>query len=91
MACFPVLPGSRRAETTGFRYDKEERLHQFTWPVWERPLALECIRVLVAHPELCKEKPSHRKLLPLGVSNVFRTTRVTKGKGQVSFTIANAL
>jgi hypothetical protein len=91
MACFPVVPGSRRAETTGFRYDKEERLHQFTWPVWERPLTLECVRVLVAHPELSKEKPNHRRLLPLGVSSVFRTTRVTKGKGQVSFTIAKAL
>jgi hypothetical protein len=91
MACFPLMPGSRRAETTGFRYDKEERQHQFTWPVWECPLTLESVRVLVAHPELTEEKPSHRKLLPLGVSGVFRTTRVTKAKGQVSFSIAQAL
>jgi hypothetical protein len=88
MACFPLIPGSRRAETTGFRYNKEEGRHQFTWPVWECPLTLESVRVLVAHPELTEEKPSQRKLLSLGVSNVFRTTRVTKGKGQVSFTIA---
>jgi hypothetical protein len=91
MACFPLMPGSRHAETTGFRYDKEEGRHQFTWPVWECPLTLESVRVLVAHPELTEEKPSHQKLLPLGVSYVFRTTRVTKGKGQVSFTIAQAV
>jgi len=91
MACFPLIPSSRRAETTGFRYNKEEGRHQFTWPVWECPLTLESVRVLVAHPELTEEKPSHQKLLPLGVNNVFRTTRVTKGKGQVSFTIAQAL
>lgn len=91
MACFPLIPGSRRAETTGFRYDKEENRHEFTWPVWECPLTLESIRVLVAHPELTKERPSCQKLIPLGVSNVFRSTRVTKGKGQVSFTIAQAL
>lgn len=91
MACFPVIPGSRRAETTGFRYDKEVRRHQFTWPIWDCPLTLESVRVLVAHSELAEGKPSHRKLLSLGVSSVFRTTRVTKDKGQVSFTIANAV
>jgi len=91
MSCFPLIPGSRRAETTGFRYNKEEGRHQFTWPVWECPLTLDSVRVLVAHPELTEERPSHQKLLPLGISGVFRTTRVTKGKGQVSFTIAQAL
>jgi hypothetical protein len=91
MSCFPVIPGSRRAETTGFRYNKGEGRHQFTWPVWECPLTLASVRVLVAHPELTEEKPNHQKLLPLGVSSVFRTTRVTKSKGQVSFTIAQAL
>jgi hypothetical protein len=91
MTCFPLMPGSRRAETTGFRYDREVNRHQFTWPVWECALTLESVRVLFAHPELTEEKPRHQKLIPLGVSNVFRTTRVTKGKGQVSFTIAQAL
>ena len=91
MACFPVIPGSRRAETTGFRYDKVERRHQFTWPIWQRPLTLESVSVLVAHPEIFGEKPSHQKLLPLGVNDVFRTTRVTKGKGQVGFSIAQAV
>jgi len=86
MACFPLMPGSRRAETTGFRYGKE-----FTWPVWKSPLTLESVRVLVAHPEFTEEKPSRRELFPLGVSGVFRTTRVTKGKGRVSFTVAQAL
>jgi hypothetical protein len=91
MTCFPLMPGSRRAETTGFRYDRKEGRHQFTWPVWGYPLTVESVRVLVAHPEFTEEKPNHRTLLPLGVSGVFRTTRVTKGKGQVSFTIAQAL
>lgn len=91
MACFPIMPGSRRAETTGFRYNREEGRHQFTWPVWACPLTLESVRVLVAHPELIEEKPRHQKLLPIGAGSIFRTTRVTKGKGQVSFTIAQAL
>jgi hypothetical protein len=91
MACYPLMPGSRGAVTTGFRYDREGNRDQFTWPIWECPLTLESVRVLVAHPELTEEKPSYRKLVPLGVSGVFRTTRVTKGKGQVSFTIAQAL
>jgi len=91
MACFPLIPGSRRAETTGFRYNKEEGRHQFTWPVWECPLTLESVRILVAHPELVEEKPSQRELLPLGVIGIFRTTRLTTPKGQVSFTIAQAL
>ena len=91
MTCFPLMPGARRAETTGFRYNREDGGHQFTWPVWECPVTVETVRVLVAHPELTKEKPSHRTLLPLGVCGVFRCIRITKGKGQVSFTIANAL
>jgi hypothetical protein len=91
MSCFPLMPGSRRAETTGFRYNREDGRHQFTWPVWECPLTVESVRVLVAHPEFTEEKPNHQTLLPLGVSGVFRTTRMTKGKGQVSFTIAQAL
>lgn len=91
MACFPLMPGSRRGETTGFRYNKDEGRHQFTWPLWECPLTLESVRVLVAHPELTEGKPSHQKLLPLGVTGIFRTTRLTTPKGQVSFTIAQAL
>ena len=91
MACFPLMPGSRRGETTGFRYSKEEGRYQFTWPIWECSLTLESVRVLLAHPELTEEKPSYQELLPLGVTRVFRATRVTKGKGQVSFTVAQAL
>lgn len=91
MTCFPLMPGVRRAETTGFRSDRKGWVEQFTWPVWECPLTLETVRVLVAHPELTRENPRHQKLFPLGVRGVFRTTRVTKGKGQVSFTIAHGL
>ena len=91
MACFPLMPGSQHAETTGFRYDKEEGRYQVTWPVWKCPLTLEGVRVLVAHPELREQKPNYRKLLRIGVSGVFRSTRITKDKGQVSFTIARAL
>ena len=91
MSCFPLMPGSRRAVTTGFRRDREKNRDQFTWPVWECPLTLESVRVLVAHPELTEEEPSRTKLHLLGVSGVFRTTRHTTENGQVSFTIAQAL
>ena len=43
MACFPLMPDLRRAETTGFRYDKEEGRHQFTWTVWDCPLTLDSV------------------------------------------------
>lgn len=89
MTCFPLMSGSRRAETTGFR--KRGRLEQFTWPVWESPLSLETVRVLVAHPEFTEEKPNHQILLSLGVGGVFRSTRYIKNERQVCFTIARAL
>jgi hypothetical protein len=88
LACFPLMPTQYRAETPGFRYDKEERKHQFTWPIWEPPLSLNTVRVLFSHPELIERVPNLSKLYPLGVAALFRTTRITKSKGQVSFTIA---
>lgn len=89
LAAFPLMPGSYRAETPGFFYSQKRKSHFFTWPIWTSPFSLDSLRVLIAHPEMTTEKPSREKLRPLGVDGLFRCKRVTKGKGQVSFTIAN--
>ena len=90
LSIFPLMPKRVRAETPGFRFDRECG-YQFTWAIWDCPLTLDAVRLLVAHPELVEGKPNMHELRSLGIRALFRSTRITKGKGQVSFTIARPL
>src|SRR5206468_11895818 len=41
LAFFPCAPGGRGLDAAGWNGDAE--LHQFTWPLWERPLSRDTI------------------------------------------------
>ena len=93
LSVFPLIPNAKRSETPGFSYSRETG-HAFTWPIWDCPLSLAAVRILVAHPELARNSPNLAALSPLGVSSLFRVRRIKKGKPpaqQVSFTISQSL
>lgn len=90
LSVFPLMPKVKRAETPGFSYSRDAG-HMFTWPIWETPLTLAPIRVLMSHPRLTIKEPNLAALSPLGVSAVFRVRRIVKNERQVSFTIAEPI
>ncbi len=88
LSVFPLIPTGRRVETPGFCYMTQDRSHCFTWPVWKDALSLDVLRTLIAHRELTRERPNLKELQPLGVVELFRCRRFTKGQGQVSFSVS---
>jgi len=90
LSVFPLMPKVKRAETPGFSKSRDAG-HMFTWPIWETPLTLAPIRVLMSHPRLTIKEPNLAALSPLGVSAVFRVRRIVKNERQVSFTIAEPI
>ena len=91
----PLSRGHMGLVTTGFpprrrRKQKEE----FTWPLWEHPLACDEIKSLLALSELQAEPPDRGALEPRGINEIFRATRVHIGQGanfKVSFRPARAI
>lgn len=90
LSVFPLMPNTQRAETPGFFYIREVG-HVFSWPIWDRPLTLTSVRVLMGHPQLTSKDPELESLSPLGVIALFRVKRLVKDKGQVSFTIYESI
>lgn len=90
LSVFPLMPNTKRAETPGFSYTRETG-HVFSWPIWNYPLTLAPVRVLMSHPRLTMKEPNLTTLSPLGVIALFRVKRLVKDKGQVSFTISEPL
>lgn len=74
----PTVPIRRRLETTGFATVGTSAL--FTWPIWVRRLSVDVVRSLLAAALVQQLQPDRASLLAIGVSEVFRSQRLTTGK-----------
>ena len=75
----PTVPTGGGLETTGFQ-GSGSRDTYWTWPIWECPLALDAVRALLALELLQKPQPPRPVLYAMGVSEVYRSQRLTVGK-----------
>jgi hypothetical protein len=75
----PTMPVGSTLHTTGFT-GQGSRDTFCTWPIWEGLLPLDVVRSLLALRELQLPNPSRRRLLPMGVVEVYRSQRLTIGK-----------
>ncbi len=78
---FPTAPVERQLHTTGFSDVR------FSWPIWEGALNLEVVRSLLSLAELQKPRPDRKRLLALGVVEIYRSQRITRDKYR-NFTLA---
>ena len=76
---FPVAPTGRSLATTGFQGSRSTDTF-FTWPIWVASANLDVVRSLLSHSELQRDAPQHDQLIPVGVTAVFRSQRITVGK-----------
>ena len=84
MPLFPTaVRGAFALETTGFKYDTEERATWFSWPIWEPDLGVDVVRSLVRLSSLQEPegKIRHRRLVAMGIATVYRSHRITVGSG----------
>lgn len=87
MGCFPVVPVSGQAETTGFGLKRPKQV-SWTWPLWNYPVPLNVVHSLLALTELQREKPSRSELEPLGIAAVYRCDRIMTSTYYANFTPA---
>jgi hypothetical protein len=71
---FPTAPVSGKLATTGFTNNF------FTWPIWRDPLPLDTVRSLLALEELQVWDVPREALWARGVTEVFRSERITVDK-----------
>jgi hypothetical protein len=71
---FPTAPVSGQLRTTGFTKNL------FNWPIWETPLSLDTIRSLLALEHLQAREISRESLQERGITEVFRSERITVDK-----------
>jgi len=86
---FPTMPTTKQLATTGFIGRKSNDTF-WTWPIWTHPITVDTCRSLFAHVELAKREPQLANLLPLGITAIFRSQRITIGKFR-NFTPAQAI
>jgi hypothetical protein len=89
---FPTVPTSAGLRTTGFR--RQNRAHEFTWPIWTQRASVDTVRSLLSLAELQQDIPDRRQLTGRGVEAIFRVQRVRIGQGanfKVSFRPARAI
>ena len=89
---FPTVPRAKRLRTTGFQ--RHDRVHEFTWPLWTQPASMDTVRSLLGLRELREASPDRVQLQALGVEEVYRVQRVRIGQGanfKVSFRPARAV
>jgi len=87
----PTGPGAR-LKTTGFQ--KRNRTHEFTWPIWTQWASVDTVRSLLSLREIQEDEPERRPLRARGIEDIFRVQRVQIGQGanfKVSFRPARAV
>jgi len=77
---FPAFPAANRLVTTGFIEQRKRHPARFTWPIWEGPVNMDCVRSLLSMSELQEPVPDRQQLSPLGIVEIFRSERITQGK-----------
>ena len=88
LPCFPAVPANGRLQTTGFRFDRDSRWDEFTWPIWTPLAGFEVVRSLMSLAELQKDEPEREMLRAMGIEEIYRAQRVRIGQGanfKVSF------
>jgi hypothetical protein len=78
LPCFPTAPINREVRTRGFCSGRWGVT--FCWPIWDTPIAIECLQSLLGHAEIVEERPRQEVLRPLGVIEVFHSRRLTVGR-----------
>jgi len=82
---FPCVPVGLRVATTGFTgRGKNER---FSWPIWETPLSVDAVRVLVGTTDIADTDAEWRDVR--GVVQVFEAAVVRNSQGYGNFAAAN--
>lgn len=74
----PTAPFNQRLATTGFSI--RERTTLFTWPIWVCQLGVDVVRSLLALPEIQRPIPDRALLGGMGISEIYRSQRITVGK-----------
>ncbi len=75
---FPAIPGKKKLETSGFA--QIDRSACFTWPIWNTSIGMEVVRSLLAIPDLQMDEVDRSHLCRIGVSEVFRSDRLSVGR-----------
>jgi len=75
----PIMPKQSGAATVGFR-GRGSRDTTWTWPVWEDPVDLETASSLLNLDELQKDEPPRQRLDARGVTEIYRSRRITVDK-----------
>jgi hypothetical protein len=91
---FPTMPLKEGLLTTGFRFNKQGRRDEFTWPIWTHFAGFETVCSLVSLADLQKDEPERKELREMGIEEVYRSARVRIGQGanfKVSFRPARAV
>lgn len=74
-----TIPKNRKLETVGFSQKKGAGVI-WTWPIWEKAVSIDTTRSLLALYELQRKRPDRKKLLKMGIVELFRCQRLTQGK-----------
>ncbi|HOX42949.1 MAG TPA: hypothetical protein PK668_05105 [Myxococcota bacterium] len=94
LCLFPLVMQRGALAATGWSLSREDRPWQWTWPIWEFPIGIDCVRSLLQLRELQEARPDHARLRALGVSAVFRASRIKVGQGanfKLNFTPARGV
>jgi hypothetical protein len=85
LALFPVFACDGNALTTGLMRSRD-RPFKFVWPIWSIPVGVDVVRSLVALPALRLDPVRRDRLTPMGIVDIFRSTRVQPSKYYSNFT-----
>jgi hypothetical protein len=94
LPCFPTVPVRAELRTTGFRFNRESRWGEFSWPIWTPFVGLDTVRSLVSLAQLQDDTPNRELLQAMGIGEVYRAQRVRIGQGanfKVSFRSTRAV
>jgi len=79
LAMLPSMPAAGGLRTTGF--SRRHRAWSWTWPIWTDHLNADCVRTLLALPDLQKDPVDRLRMSHLGVVEVFRSRRFSYQNG----------
>jgi hypothetical protein len=77
MPMLPTMPTTKRLATTAFE-GKGARGTFFVWPIWNRPLSMECLRSVLGLVTHLKDDGAVCARLNIAV--IFTSARITTGK-----------
>jgi hypothetical protein len=86
MPLLPTVPCGVRLDTTGFT-QRRHRNVIWSWPIWRGKLSMDVVRSLLALSELQRDVPDRKKLMAMGIVEIYRSERITQGKFR-NFTMA---